>query len=68
MRGRLKRFRDQVALFLAFWIGPILIRALGATLRVDFADRGKLAGIGRSGQSVIYAFWHGRMLILAYTH
>jgi lysophospholipid acyltransferase (LPLAT)-like uncharacterized protein len=68
MRGPLKRFGDQVALFLAFWIGPLLIRTLGATLRVDFTDRGKLAGIRRSGQSVIYAFWHGRMLILAYTH
>jgi len=68
MRGRLKRFRDQVALFLAFWMGPLLIRALGATLRVDFVNRGKLVSVRRRGQSVIYAFWHGRMLVLAYTH
>jgi lysophospholipid acyltransferase (LPLAT)-like uncharacterized protein len=68
MRGPLKRFGDQVALFLAFWIGPFLIRALGATLRIELVGRQNLAQIRAQNKSVIYAFWHGRMLISAYSH
>ncbi len=57
-----------MVLFLASWIGPVLIYALGTTLRIDFVGRGKLEPIRRQGKSVIHAFWHGRMLILAHTH
>lgn len=68
MKSRCKRLRDGIALFLASWIGPVLICVLGTTLRIDFVGRGKLGPIRRWGRSVIHAFWHGRMLILAYTH
>lgn len=58
----------MVALFLASWIGPVLIYVLGATLRIDFPGRGKLGAVKRQNKSVIHAFWHGRMFILAYSH
>lgn len=48
---------------LAEALGPAVIRALGSTLRIRVlprdADRPRPA---------IYAFWHGRMLVPAFTH
>jgi hypothetical protein len=54
--------------WLATHLGPPLIRALGATLRIrkkgtEHLDRARRIGGGR-----ILVFWHGRLLALTYIH
>jgi tetraacyldisaccharide 4'-kinase len=50
--------------------GTALLRGLGRTWRVEFAGQAHLdAARAQSPRgNVIYAFWHGSLLILAYTH
>lgn len=64
----MKRLTDKLALFLASWMGPLFLYLLGKTLRIDWVGEENLNAIRRENKSVIYAFWHGRMLILAYSH
>jgi lysophospholipid acyltransferase (LPLAT)-like uncharacterized protein len=68
MRKQLKEIRDKLLLFTASWLGPLLIYILGKTLRIDWVGEENLAAIRKEKKCVIYAFWHGRMLILAYSH
>jgi hypothetical protein len=57
-----------------WWLGPaavlgaILLRALGATWRID--RRGLAAYEGRlaRGERCVFAFWHARLLPLVFTH
>jgi len=55
-------------LFLASSIGPILIFLLGKTLRIKWIGEENLNPIREDKGRVLYAFWHGRMLILSYSH
>ncbi len=48
--------------------GGALIRALGATWRYRVRDREHLEQAKRIHPQVVYAFWHGRLLPLAYLH
>jgi lysophospholipid acyltransferase (LPLAT)-like uncharacterized protein len=68
MGSRFKQARDRLALFLASWIGPLFIYLLGRTLRIDWVGDSNLHSARTKKKSVIYAFWHGRMLILAYSY
>jgi lysophospholipid acyltransferase (LPLAT)-like uncharacterized protein len=68
MKNRLKQIRDKFLLFLASWIGPVLIYFLGKTLKIEWMGEENLVPIRKKNESVIYAFWHGRMLMLAYSH
>jgi lysophospholipid acyltransferase (LPLAT)-like uncharacterized protein len=68
MSNRLKQLRDKLALFAASHLGPVLIYLLGRTLRIVWVGQENLEPVKRQNKSVIYAFWHGRMLILAYSH
>ena len=49
-------------------IGTLIIRLLMMTVRVTFEGFEKIEELREKGNKVIYAFWHGRMLIPAYTH
>ncbi len=49
-------------------MGPILIYALGMTLRIKWIGLENLNAVREEKKSVIYAFWHGRMLIFTYSH
>jgi lysophospholipid acyltransferase (LPLAT)-like uncharacterized protein len=53
---------------LKFWLLPILghalIRLLGRTLRLQRLPGGRVEALRTAGQNVIYAFWHGRQLML----
>ncbi|UCB53670.1 MAG: lysophospholipid acyltransferase family protein [Candidatus Zixiibacteriota bacterium] len=60
--------RDRFLVFLASYLGPILIYLLGKTLRIEWVGEENLDRIRRENKSVIYAFWHGRMLIFTYSH
>jgi lysophospholipid acyltransferase (LPLAT)-like uncharacterized protein len=48
-------------------LGSLLIRALGSTWRIHF-DEGEIEGVRTRHPAVIYAFWHGRLLPLSFTH
>jgi lysophospholipid acyltransferase (LPLAT)-like uncharacterized protein len=54
---------------LAGLLGPIVVRIVNATTRVRFhPGPGLSPPESEAGRPVIYAFWHGRMLIPAWTH
>jgi lysophospholipid acyltransferase (LPLAT)-like uncharacterized protein len=59
-------FKEKVLLSLISFLGPRIILMLGKSLKIKWEgeENLKLA----QGKSVVYAFWHGRMLILAYSH
>jgi len=67
MKDWLKRLKDNLMLFFASIIGPVLIFLLGKTLRIKWIGEGNLDPIRKNQGQVIYAFWHGRMLILSYS-
>ena len=46
----------------------MLIRLLGVTLRVEKAGTGNIARARSISSEIIFAFWHGRLLLLTYTH
>ncbi|KPK99711.1 MAG: hypothetical protein AMJ91_06705 [candidate division Zixibacteria bacterium SM23_73_3] len=68
MKNWLKRKKDELLLFLASWIGPLLIYILGMTLKIEWVGEENLDILRKEKKSVIYAFWHGRMLIFTYSH
>jgi len=68
MRNWLKQKKDKLLLFLASWIGPVLIYILGMTLKIEWVGEENLDILRKEKKSVIYAFWHGRMLIFTYSH
>lgn len=49
-------------------VGPILVKILMGTLRIKEYRRDIFIKARRQYGTVIYAFWHNRMLIPAYTH
>jgi lysophospholipid acyltransferase (LPLAT)-like uncharacterized protein len=53
---------------LVAWAGAGVIRVLGATWRIRFEDEEQLLAARRVAPNVIFAFWHGRLLPLLYTH
>ena len=48
--------------------GALLLRALGATWRVDRSGLAELDAAIARGQRCIFAFWHARLLPLVWTH
>jgi lysophospholipid acyltransferase (LPLAT)-like uncharacterized protein len=48
--------------------GSILIRLLGSTWRVEWKGEDHIERARRLSGQVIFAFWHGRLLVLSYTH
>lgn len=68
MKNWFKQKKDGLLWFLTSWIGPILIYLLGMTLKIEWVGKENLNSIKKEKKSVIYAFWHGRMLIFTYSH
>ena len=52
----------------AISVGGFLIRALARTWRVRVEGREAVEAVRRSGQGVIFTFWHGQMLPLLAEH
>jgi lysophospholipid acyltransferase (LPLAT)-like uncharacterized protein len=50
------------------WIGSLVVRILIGSLRMKIEGEEKIGAIIGRGNKVIYAFWHGQMLSVAYTH
>ena len=68
MKKLFRLFKNKLLLFLASWIGPFLIYLLGMTLRKTWMGEENINILRKEKKSVIYAFWHGRMLIFTYSH
>lgn len=68
MERSLKTLRNNFLVWLVSWLGPALIWLLGKTLRISWRGRENLQEVRKSGQRVIYALWHGRLLILTFAH
>jgi lysophospholipid acyltransferase (LPLAT)-like uncharacterized protein len=68
MKDRLKKIRDDLLLFFISAVGPIFVFLLGKTLRIKRIGEENLNPIRKNQGQVIYAFWHGRMLILSYSY
>ena len=63
------RIRARKLLFrLAETLGPALLRLLGSTWRVSILPEGVEDRRREKREYVIFSFWHGRMLIPAFTH
>ena len=52
--------------WLAKWAGPSVFRFYMGTTRLDLYRHPRAARLERRGKPVIYAFWHGRMLVPAF--
>lgn len=64
----MKKFLDKLTMFFVPKIGALLIFLLGKSLRIKWVGTENLVPVRKKGQRVIYAFWHGRMLILPFSH
>jgi lysophospholipid acyltransferase (LPLAT)-like uncharacterized protein len=61
-------WQDRLQIWLAGHAAPPLIRLLGRSIRWTWKVHPETAERVARGESVIYAFWHGRMLPLVYSH
>lgn len=68
MGSSLKKIKDQLSVWLVSWLGPGIIWLLGKTLRITWQGLEKLEEVRKKGETVLYAFWHGRLLILTYSY
>ncbi|HSG28732.1 MAG TPA: hypothetical protein VLA34_09645, partial [Candidatus Krumholzibacterium sp.] len=48
--------------------GAALIRILGVTWRIRYIGRENLEEARRSSPNLVFTFWHGRLLALAWAH
>ena len=50
------------------FLGALAIRALGATWRVEWRGLDRVAEARRLSNQLVFAFWHGRLLVFSYSH
>jgi lysophospholipid acyltransferase (LPLAT)-like uncharacterized protein len=60
--------KEKFYLFLISLLGPLLILLLGKSLKIKWVGEENLEEIRQRNGKVLWALWHGRMLILVYTH
>jgi hypothetical protein len=58
--------RERVTAAVLLGLGRAAMSLLGATLRLTEANRGPVERLWAAGSPVIYAAWHGRMLMFPY--
>jgi lysophospholipid acyltransferase (LPLAT)-like uncharacterized protein len=68
MKDWLKKSKDNLVLLAVSIVGPVLIFLLGKSLRIEWLGKKNLNPIRENNGRVLYACWHGRMLILSYSH
>jgi len=68
MKTSFKNLKDGFLIWLVSWLGPALVWLLGKTLRISWRGLENLQEVRKSGRKVIYALWHGRLLILTFAH
>ena len=45
-------------------VAAVLVRIMGATLRVRVSGEEEVVALWRAGRPVIYVMWHGRILLV----
>lgn len=65
-RSFARRLEDFFLLEILPPVGALLIRGLYHTLRVKHLDYHKVKHLFTEGQSTIFAFWHGQLLMMPY--
>ncbi len=60
--------RERTVLFLISHLGALFILLVGITWRLQIFGDENIHRVRARGKNVIYAFWHGRMLALCYSH
>jgi lysophospholipid acyltransferase (LPLAT)-like uncharacterized protein len=60
--------KDRILIFLVSRLGAFLILLVGATWRLRRIGYENVDRAWAEGKRVIYAFWHGRLLTLCYSH
>jgi len=60
--------KDRIVLFLISRLGAIFILLLGKTWRLRMLGWESVHQVWNQGGNVMYAFWHGRMLTLCFSH
>jgi lysophospholipid acyltransferase (LPLAT)-like uncharacterized protein len=60
----IKRFRN----LLVEWLGTLLIRLVGPTLRARVRDDAGFSTKTASASPVIFAFWHNQMFVMPYVY
>ncbi len=50
------------------WIGWALLSIWSRTVRIRFENKAVLDGLFAEGENAIFAFWHGRQLLLFHTY
>jgi len=60
--------KEKIFFSLISILGPLFILFLGKTLKIKWMGEENLKIIREKKGKVLYAFWHGRMLILSYSH
>jgi len=61
-------FGQKLVLFLATYLGPVLLLLYGFTWRVKWEGSDNLAEAKKISDKVLYAFWHSRLIGLCYAH
>jgi lysophospholipid acyltransferase (LPLAT)-like uncharacterized protein len=61
-------FGEKLKFFLIRMLGSLFLLALGGTWRLRFRGLAFEKAVREKGLRPIYAFWHGRLLALAYSH
>lgn len=57
---------DDFRSWLIGWLGAVIIRFVGRTIRWQTEGDTHLEGIHKSGHRAIFAFWHGRIFPVTY--
>jgi lysophospholipid acyltransferase (LPLAT)-like uncharacterized protein len=61
-------FKQRIILFLASYLGPVLLILYGLTWRIKWEGTNDLAEAKKISGKIVYAFWHSRLLGLCYAH
>jgi lysophospholipid acyltransferase (LPLAT)-like uncharacterized protein len=61
-------FKQRIILFLASYLGPVLLLLYGFTWRIRWSGEEHLREAKEVSEKVLYAFWHSRLLGLCYAH
>jgi lysophospholipid acyltransferase (LPLAT)-like uncharacterized protein len=59
---------QRIILFLASFLGPILLLIYGFTWRIKWEGTDNLVEAKKTTGKILYAFWHSRLLGLCYAH
>ena len=60
--------KQKLILFIASYIGPVLLLLYGFTWRIKWAGTENLVEAKEISGRVLYAFWHSKLLGLCYAH